>query len=407
MLEERETIGERVKRYRLRLGLTQADLAAELGRSQGWVSKVERGLIELDSAALINRLASALHVHPNDLIARPYISAPEENRWQVSASTIVRELRRYDLAPVFDGRPASSAALWKRTRQLHALRDAALNSKVLELIPDLLRESRALAEAAAGREREEAYAVYAVACKFAHTAAHSLGHPELVAIAAERATWAADRSGDPVLPAVAAWMRMWDMWTTEDYADALALGAKAQHMLDEPYHAGEPLALRAWGAIALRAAVSAARSGAAEQASGWITVAGEAATRLEPAAVDFFDRHSLTFSAGNVAVHGVSVAIEVGEHDRALALAERSDPRVIAALPASRQGHHHMDLAKCRLWTGDREKALAELQVAERIAPQLVRNHPVARATLRSLVYAERVSLREALRGMSQRFHLD
>jgi transcriptional regulator with XRE-family HTH domain len=407
VLEERETIGERAKRYRLRLGLTQADLAAKLRRSQGWVSKVERGLIELDSAALINRLASALHVHPNELVARPYISTPEENQWQVSASAIVRELRRYDLAPVFDGRPDSSAALWERTRQLHAFRDAALNSKVLELIPDLLRDSRALAEAAAGRECEEAYAVYAVACKFAHTAAHALGHPELVAIAADRASWAADRSGDPVLPAIAAWMRMWDMWATEDYPDALALGAKAQHVIEDAYRVGDPFAVRAWGAIALRSAVSAARNGAAGQADEWITAAGEAASRLGPSEVDFFDRHSLTFSAGNVAVHGVSVAIEVGEYDRALALAERSDSRVLTTLPASRRGHHHMDLAKCCLWTGDRAKALAELQVAERIAPQLVRNHPVARATLRSLVYAERVSLREALRGMSQRFHID
>ena len=42
-----------------------------------------------------------------------------------------------------------------------------------------------------------------------------------------------------------------------------------------------------------------------------------------------------------------------------------------------------------------------------RLAPQLVRNHPIARATLRRIVYAERAATREQLRGMSSRFHLD
>lgn len=48
-----------------------------------------------------------------------------------------------------------------------------------------------------------------------------------------------------------------------------------------------------------------------------------------------------------------------------------------------------MDLARAWLWDGNRDQALTELETAERIAPQLVRNHPVARATLRKIVYAE------------------
>jgi hypothetical protein len=66
-----------------------------------------------------------------------------------------------------------------------------------------------------------------------------------------------------------------------------------------------------------------------------------------------------------------------------------------------------MDLARAWLWDGNRDKALKELETAERIAPQLIRNHPIARSTLRSIVYAERASTREKLRRMSDRFHLD
>lgn len=159
---------------------------------------MERGHIELDRVGLLNLLASELHVHPNDLIGRPYNSTtPAENQWQVSAAAIMRELRRYDLAPVFDGTPRPAGQLWQRTTRLHRLRDAAANVAIVQVLPDLFREARALAEVATGHEQEEAYAIYAVCCKFAHTAAHALGHPELVAMACERAAWSARLSGAP------------------------------------------------------------------------------------------------------------------------------------------------------------------------------------------------------------------
>ncbi|MEU6721794.1 helix-turn-helix transcriptional regulator [Nonomuraea sp. NPDC046802] len=408
MLEEAEEIGRRIKRARLRLGLAQADLAAAMGRTQGWVSKVERGKIELDRVGLVNKLAAELHVHPNDLIGRPYSSSPSENQWQVAASAIIRELRRYDLVPVFDGAPRASRVLWAEMTRLHRLRDAAANVAILRILPDLIREARALAEVSEGREREEGFALYAVMCKFAHTAAHSLGHPELIAMACERAAWAARLSGDPVLPAVAAWMRVWDMWATADWDDARALTDKALADLEPDYDRGDRLAVRAWGTLHLRGAVSAARAGVLEEAMDRVAFARVAAERVDAErGPTIYDRHSLTFSSGNVAIHAVAVALEVGDHGRALALNERADPRMVTVLPNSRQGHHHMDLARAWLWSGNRDKALAELETAERLAPQLIRHHPIARSTLRSLVYAERMATREKLRRMSNRFHLD
>lgn len=408
MLEETEEIGRRVRRARLRLGMTQADLAAALGKTQGWVSKMERGHIELDRVGLLNLLASELHVHPNDLIGRPYNSSPAENQWQVAAAAIMRELRRYDLAPVFDGTPRPASQLWQETTRLHRLRDAAANVAILEVLPDLFRETLALAEVATGHEREEAYAIYAVCCKFAHTSAHALGHPELVAMACERAAWSARQSGDPVMPAVADWMRVWDMWATADWDDAIALSDKALRSVQEGYDLGEPLAVRAWGSLQLRAAVSAARGGHRAEARERVDYAQAAADRMtEYAGPPLYDRHSLTFSPGNVQIHAISVALEMHEQRKALSINRRTSPDVIESLPNSRRGHHHMDLARAWLWDGNRDKSLKELEKAELIAPQLVRNHPIARSTLRSIVYAERASTREKLRRMSDRFHLD
>ncbi len=408
MLEESEAIGSRVRRQRLRLGMPQADLAAELGKTQGWVSKVERGRIELDRAGLISQVATALHCHPNDLIGRPYVAGRRsENQWQVFAASILRELRRYDLSPVFDGQLQASEQLWDKTVQLHRLRDAAANVAILRELPDLLREARALAEVSSGHEREEAYGIYGVCCKFAHTAAHGLGHPELIAMACERAAWAARLSGDPVLPAVADWMRVWDMWATGDYADCLSLTDKALLSIQREYEAGEVLAVRAWGSLQLRAAVSSARADDTAETRERIRLARAAAERDSSRTAPVFDRHSLTFSPGNVAIHSVSVQVEMANFSAALQLHQRIDPGTVAVLPHSRLGHHQLDLARAWLGDGSRDKALTALEQAERTAPQLIRNHPIARATLRKLVYAERASTRERLRRMSNRFHLD
>ncbi|MEW2549196.1 helix-turn-helix domain-containing protein [Streptomyces sp. NPDC047002] len=411
MLDDDETVGRRVRRQRLRLGMAQADLAAAMRRTQGWVSKVENNRVELDRTSIINELATALHCHPNDLLGRPYPVRGTESAWRAAAAAIVRELRRYDLAPVFDGVPRSSGVLWGELTALHARRDSADYTGIMERLPDLFRESRALAENSTGHEREEAFAIYAICCKTAHNAAHSLGHPELIAMACERAAWSAAASGDPMMPAVANSLRAWDMWASADWGDATALLDTSLHAIQREHARGDQLALRAWGSLQLRAAVSAARAGNAGEARHRISLARETALRIDTyAGPPVHDRHSLTFSTGNVLVHSVSVAVEMGHHAAALkedARISRDKAAMLLSLQKSRRGHHHMDLARAWLWDGNRDRAVDELEKAERIAPQLVRNHPVARATLRRIVHAERVATRERLRRMSHRFRLD
>lgn len=411
MRHEDETVGRRVRRQRLRLGMAQADLAAAVKRTQGWVSKVENGRVELDRASTINELAAALHCHPNDLLARPYATRGAENGWRASAASIVRELRRYDLTPVFDGTPRRSASLWAELETLHDKRDRADYIGILEQLPDLLRESRALAEASTGHEREEAFAVYTICCKTAHNAAHALGHPELIAMACERAAWSAAMSNDAMMPAVANSLRAWDMWATADWSDANALLDMSLSDIQREHRVGDQLALRTWGSLQLRAAVGAARAGNAQEARHRIGLARETSARMDVyAGPPVHDRHSLTFSTGNVLVHSVSIAVETGNHVEALkvdAQLARDGATALRSLQKSRLGHHHMDLARAWLWDGNRDRAIEELEKAEKIAPQLIRNHPLARAALRRIVYAERVVTRERLRRMSNRFQLD
>lgn len=66
------TFGEKIKELRTSKGLTQTQLAATIGITQGFLGLIERGERKGHDAGLINRLAAALDV-PLDSFA-PYIS---------------------------------------------------------------------------------------------------------------------------------------------------------------------------------------------------------------------------------------------------------------------------------------------------------------------------------------------
>jgi transcriptional regulator with XRE-family HTH domain len=50
-----ETPGQRIARARRRRGLSQAALAGLIGRSESWLSQVERGKRGIDSHAVLTR----------------------------------------------------------------------------------------------------------------------------------------------------------------------------------------------------------------------------------------------------------------------------------------------------------------------------------------------------------------
>jgi transcriptional regulator with XRE-family HTH domain len=63
----RETAGQRIARARRRRGLSQAVLAGLVGRSESWLSQVERGRRGVDSHSVLVRLAEVLRVDIEEL----------------------------------------------------------------------------------------------------------------------------------------------------------------------------------------------------------------------------------------------------------------------------------------------------------------------------------------------------
>lgn len=62
------TLGKTIRRHRQEIGLSQAQLASCAGLSQGYLSQIENAEVENPSAAVLFRLAQALHIDPHRLL---------------------------------------------------------------------------------------------------------------------------------------------------------------------------------------------------------------------------------------------------------------------------------------------------------------------------------------------------
>lgn len=60
-------LGKRIREIREEIGFTQGQLAGNAAVSQGYLSQLEHGDVRNPSAAVILRLAQAMHVDPDDL----------------------------------------------------------------------------------------------------------------------------------------------------------------------------------------------------------------------------------------------------------------------------------------------------------------------------------------------------
>lgn len=66
-MDARAEIGRRIARQRRRRGLSQTVLAELAGRSESWLSQVERGLRSIDSHSVLVQLADILGVGVDQL----------------------------------------------------------------------------------------------------------------------------------------------------------------------------------------------------------------------------------------------------------------------------------------------------------------------------------------------------
>jgi transcriptional regulator with XRE-family HTH domain len=395
---EHEADWERLRRLRKRSGLTQAEFGQRMGRSQAWVSSVERGDLVLDSISLLNRAARVLNVHPNDIVGRPYpATSPLEQRGHAAIRRMRRAIQCHDLSVPWAGEPGDIRTLRDDVARITLLRRQARYAHAGDAIPELLAELLSAARQSDARSAEAFHALLARTYQEADAVAHAFGYADLSSLAIERARWSAEHSGDPLRVAVADYLRVRELWSSSLWGEASSYIDSALRRVED---IGSPAALTVLGSLHLRAAITAARSYDAVQARAHLTEARTIAAHVPTS----FDPYELTFTSINVDFHDVATSVDMADGVEAVRRAK--SVRIPPGTPPSRVSHFHMDVARAWLYYGDHARALSCIELAERVAPQLVRNHPMAHTTVRSLLSKGRRGSRERLRRIADRMHI-
>jgi hypothetical protein len=107
------------------------------------------------------------------------------------------------------------------------------------------------------------------------------------------------------------------------------------------------------------------------------------------------------FGPSNVAIHAVSVAVELGDVGQALDLAQAVEAD---SLSPERRSRYLIYLATAHTMRRQVGEALHDLQEAERIAPELTRAHGTAREVTRDLLQLSGLRPRPELRELAERF---
>jgi transcriptional regulator with XRE-family HTH domain len=379
-------IGDRIAAYRRRRGLSQVTLAGLVGRSESWLSQVERGRRGVDSLTVIRDLATALGTTPDTLIGVD-LPAPSGSVGHTATDAVRRYVDGYSQLLTAPQTPTGTAAqLLEEAETLNASYQAANYDQALASSPTLLAAVDALTRSDTGPEAVHVYvAAYVITAKILH----KIGESRLAALAADRAAAMASRPGatgvDRGLAArEVVGALLYTGQTTA--AEALAVDMATSLEADPDAHSPDLLSLR--GSLLLLAAVIAARRTERFVALERLDIAEQLADQL-----GYDGNHCWTaFGPTNVAIHAVSVAAELGDAGEAVRLSHRVNPSDLPAGLVSRRAQLHLDLAWAYTQHRRDAEAIVQLLEAEQIAPQLIQFHPVVRDAVADLVGRSRTS---------------
>ena len=396
LIFEQDGIGARIAEARKLRGLTQSGLAMLVPCSSSLVSQVERG-VRPATPWLVAAVARALHTDVPQLLGQPYRGATERtDRVHASIPQIRIAMNYWDVPPDLAAAPRSLDTIRADIAKISHYLDTVDYLQLGRHLPGLIEELSAILHASAGTQRKQAAELLMYGYIAAKSMAYRLGYVDLVSVAVEHATWAARETDNPELLALMAEERCQIFFATGAYEAGLKF-------IDRAYAEYQPLltdhdsGLAIAGAMHLRAAIMAARDGTRRpDAWDYLAQAGEAGQRLGTDT----NHYGLIFGPTNVKIHEVATAIELDDADEAIRRSEGFEPA--NAVPAERSSHHYIDLARAQLVGGQRDQAQRSLMTADKLAPQHVRNHPMARETVTGLVRLY-TRVPESLRSMARR----
>ncbi|WP_308436873.1 helix-turn-helix domain-containing protein [Streptomyces omiyaensis] len=392
--------GQRVARARRRAGWDQARLAAAVNRSVSWVSKIETGRLPLDRMSVLGQLAEVLGVEVIELTGQPY---RHETSDLDSGHAAIPGLRLALQQATMPGGAAlitmtempTLANLTARVEAAERLRQDARFTALGDVLPAILRELIVLCDVAQGEDVLKAEALMLRSSHMARVSSNLLGHHDLGWSAVQRELVAAERAESPVLQAAARW-DLCGVWLHE--GELAAAKDMARRALDdlEPHMAEGDASVRSlWGAMHLRAAVAWSRLWDRAEAESHLAEARDVAGGL-PLGGNVFQTQ---FNAVNTEIHAVEVSLELGHPRDVSSRAELVDVMGIAS--GERQSHFWVCTAAGHMMNGKAAPAADAILRADSIAPQHVRNRPIARNLVDDLRSTDKHERAEEVRRLA------
>jgi transcriptional regulator with XRE-family HTH domain len=371
------TMGERIRTIRERQGISRAVVAGLVGRSPIWLRKIEAGERRLHSLPMIVKLARVLNVTDlSELTGEPLAATVDP--WGRVGHPYVINLRNAIHGPLF-GRPLalpeSVDVLAGRTAQAwKAWHTSPMNrTETGAMLPELLSAIHACVRRSEGDEKRRAYAVLASAYGVAQMFAAHTTEPELYWITVDRARSAAEESDDPVRLAMAAWVMANGMASVGDTEECIELLTDAADSLRPMLEDGSDEVRGVFGSICLKVAITHAEDGKEGDAWRWWDEASKTA-KLAPG----YWHPETAFGSGNVAVHAVTMGVELKTPGAALKKAEDTNPEGVPS--RERRSRLYVDAARSQWARKETSGALHYLSTAFEISPECVRYVPPARA---------------------------
>lgn len=390
-------------RARKAAGYTQEGLADALRVDRTTVVRWERGGSE-PQPYLQPKLARLLGVSPSTLaellVVRAISVSPpavEPSRNVVSGTELLAGLRHAMIGRGPQVEELGAVPLDQAIRRAHRLYQHADYEAAARFLPNVLPR---IDDQPAGRATATRRAGgYIVAAKLAT----KLGDATLAWIAADRARQAAEESAVVSLIGVAGYQVACALVRNGHLADARAVAeTSAGDVLAASRSVDTQPVVSARGSLLLLSAVLAARSGDAAGAQHLLRRARDLASVLGG------DGNWLWtgFGPTNVAIHELSVAVQLGDTKHALAQGAYIDVDRLPSVLVGRRSQVHIDLSRAATDAHDDSLAVLHLLEAERVAKQSVSRNVNARTIISTLLTREHRGATPGLRAMAERVGL-
>lgn len=374
-------IGERIRRLRNDVLMTQDDLAAAAGVSTDLIRKLEQGRRHTASIGNLHRIATALDVDLGELLGRESMPDAAPDAGVVALRQAVADVA--DLLGDVEGEPLSLRDAERSVTYLWGMYWSGKYDQLTRLIPQALIGLRAMLHAANPATRSKAAEQLAWGYWVAGSTLTHLLQPDAAFMAVRRAVDLASSGDDALLAAALKGSLSWQLMVSGRFAEAERVAVRTAESI-EPSRDVSVQDLSAYGSLLVTAATAAARDNRGAVAGDFLASAGEIAQRVGSDRVDY----ETPFGPSQVTMQTVDVSVVTEDYPAALDAASRmpSNP----GLPLAARCRHLTDRACAHANLGHEEQALTLLLTAEGMSPDWIRHQTLVRSVIGDLLIAER-----------------